>query len=251
MFLGRRAFARFRASWYPNPVIAATMVALAMAAPAPLTVAGVDFRWAPAIGEALPRVTGRGKDVADGFDATILDGLSVRVNEIDAAMPEERRAAVEASLQALAPVVARLRKKGVSLDERGAPSAELAGPLSEALAAEREAADARALSLARYRVDEHLDFDRALADARAADALLRERGHFLSPGALARFSAAYEPGRTQTLLARREQERRTQLAALATPEDRLTMRDAVADKPAAPKSLLGRLADKARSLLGR
>jgi hypothetical protein len=233
--------------------------------------AGVSLLWAPALDQALVGLQGPGRDVAQGFDGEALKGLGVRVNEISvlskfgvsdldalrrfrrrpdaaAGLPLEHLAALERSLRIFLPVIARLEPGGVRLDERAVSAAPLGPLVSLALADEAAEIDRKALTLASRYGDARLTLEQALADSEEADALLRDRYPYLSPDLLDRLARVYDSGRTKALAARLARTRPVEVA-IATSEDRASMRDAVAEPPA--ESIFRRAADALGALAAR
>ncbi len=231
--------------------------------------ASVALRWAPALGQALPSVSGGpATDVARGFDGPALNGLEIRLNELDilssegvddldgvrrlrrqgggaSAVAADRLLALERSLTIFAPVIARLEVQGVRMDGKGNATTALGPALSRALTAVAAASDRRARALAsRYGTERSLE--RELADSQEVDALLRDRYPFISIAALDRLARVHDSGRTR-LLAERRAAQSAQFAFVA-PEERAVMRDAVA---APPRSLVQRLKARARALAAR
>ena len=214
--------------------------------------AGVSLRWAPALDQALAELQGPGREIARGFDGEALKGLEVRVNEIEllaeygvndldalrrfrrrpdaaaAGVPLEHLAALERSLQIFFPVIARIEATGARLDERAVSSTPLGPLVSRALADEAVEIDRKARTLAARYDDGSLTLDQELADSEQADALLRDRYPYLSPDSLDRLARVYDSRRTKTLAARLARER-TEVASIATDEDRAAMRDAVSE----------------------
>jgi hypothetical protein len=233
--------------------------------------AGVSLRWAPALNLALVDIQGPGREIAQGLDGAALKGLDVRVNEVHvleqfgvndleslrrfrrrsnaaaAGVPLEHLAALERSLQIFLPVIARLEAGGARLDARAVSSTPLGPLVSQALAEEALEVDLKARTLASRYGDESMALEQALADSEQADALLRDRYPYLSPDSLDRLARVYDSRRTRTLTARLRV--KSQEVAIATNEDRATMRDAVAEPPA--KSIFRRAADFLAALSAR
>jgi hypothetical protein len=225
--------------------------------------AGVSLLWAPALNQALVDIQGPGREIARGLDGEALKGLNVRINEVQllsqfgvndldalrrfrrrpgaaaAGLSLERVAALERSLQIFFPVIARLEARGVRIDERAASATPLGPLVSRALADEAVEVDLKARALAARYGDKSLALDQALADSEEADALLRDRYPYLSVDSLDRLARIYDSRRTKTLTARLARARSE--VAIATAEDRATMRDAVAEPP--EKSFFQRAVD--------
>jgi hypothetical protein len=213
--------------------------------------AGISLRWAPALDQALVDVQGPGREILNGFDGEALKGLEARINEVEllsqqgvndlnalrrfrrrpdaaaAGVPLEHLAALERSLQIFLPVIARLEASGVRLDDRAVSSTPLWPLVSLALADEAVEVERKARTLASRYGDRSVPLEQALADSEQADALLRDRYPYLSTGSLDRLARVYDSRRTQTLAERLRLQ--SQELAIATPEDRATMRDAVAE----------------------
>ena len=233
--------------------------------------AGVSLRWAPALNQALVDIHGPGAEIARGLDGEALKGLDVRINEVQllsqygvndldalrrfrrrpdaaaAGVPLDHLAALERSLQIFYPVIARVEALGARVDERGVSAAPLGPLVSRALADEAVEVDRKALTLAARYGEESVGLDQALADSQQADSLLRDRYPYLSPDSLDRLARVYDSRRTKTLAARLRV--RSQEVAIATNEDRATMRDAVAEPRA--ESIFRRVADFLAALSAR
>jgi hypothetical protein len=217
--------------------------------------AGVSLLWAPALNQALVGIQGPGREIALGLDGEALKGLDVRINEVQllskfgvndldslrrfrrrpgaaaAGLPLDHLAALERSLQIFFPVIARLEARGARLDGRAISSMPLGPLVSRALAEESAEIDRKARTLASRYGDKSLALEQALADSEQADALLRDRYPYLSVDSLDRLARIYDSRRTETLAARLVRAR-SEVAAIATDEDRASMRDAVAEPPA-------------------
>jgi exonuclease VII small subunit len=216
--------------------------------------AGVDLRWAPVLGETLPKVDGPAREIARGFDATVFEGLELRINEIqvlaqygvrdlgelgafrrrpDAAsygVELERLAALERSLKTLAPVVARLEAGGTRLDDSLRLPENMTALLCAALIAEADAAERKAGKLASSSAA-NLAPEQALANSKEIDALLRDRHLYLSVATLVRLTRVYDSDQARIAAARAAQAEPEQFA-FVSPQEQLTMRDAVAAPPA-------------------
>jgi len=246
------------------PVMAALC---ALAAPAR---SGVSLGWAPVLSVSFEEVRGPAREIARGFDGDVLRGLEVRVNEVAAlsragvrdlqalrrlrrahgpaiaGVPPEHIADLERTLVLLSPIVERLESRGVKVDERGRASTDLTPLLSQALVDEaREAERAAETVVARYD-DAALPLDRALANSRAADALIGDRYPYLSIAALDRLARVYDPRRTP-LLARRAQTEMQEVAVLSA-SDRAELRDAVGDPPRTSPTAMAALLSLARRI---
>jgi hypothetical protein len=226
--------------------------------------AGVSLLWAPALNQALVGIQGPGRAIALGLDGEALKGLDVRINEVQllskfgvkdldslhrfrrrpdaaaAGLPPEHLAALERSLQIFFPVIARLEAGGARVDGRASFMKPLGPLVSRALAEEAVEIDRKARTLAARYDDGSLALEQSLADSKEADALLRDRYPYLSLDSLDRLARIYDSRRTKTLTAKLARARSEEVA-MASAEDRASMRDAVAEPPV--KSLIQRVKD--------
>ena len=232
------------------------MLLLLLALAATPVRAGVSLRWATVLDPV--------KAGADGFDGETLAGLEIRANEIAAlesrgvrdldglarlrARGERspRLAALERSLRVLAPVIARLERRGLRPEDGGRVSAPVEEPLRRALAEVSAQKEERSRRLMALYVDPRRPLEEALAVSRETDALLRDGYPYLGVATLDAWGKVYDSRRTRELEA--ELRSRSELVAALSAEGE-TLRDAVAEPPR--PSLLARLKALLRAAFGK